>query len=368
MSKSKKITRGVLFALLAALILYSLTMLCLFIPTFRTMSTVKKLSDYPYYKMTYSADYNMDKLLSQGGASTDDELVSFVIKNALHGLPVHIDYEIPDTGCSAFKAVGAEGTVLMGRNLDADKTPVLTLFSAPKDGFKSVSCVDLAFLGYTSDYLPDSFVDRFTALAAPYFPLDGMNEKGVCAAVLDIYSAAVQQDTDKTDITTTMAIRLILDHASSVEDALDILSEYDMHASANCNYQFLIADSTGRSVIVAYDGNKEIVTEGKGNYQLCTNFYVCDVSCEHEDVGMRRYDSADNLLRKYDGTLTKSLAMDVLSAAQSDDKTPDEGFGPEDITPTQWSEVFDLTGRSVTIAVGRDYADTYTFGVTDTVD
>lgn len=45
-------------------------------------------------------------------------------------------------------------------------------------------------------------------------------------------SPGFRQDTGKLDLTTTTAVRLLLDKASDVEEALELLSQYAMHASA----------------------------------------------------------------------------------------------------------------------------------------
>lgn len=64
--------------------------------------------------------------------------------------------------------------------------------------------------------------------------------------------AAISQDTDKTDITTTTAIRLLLNQAATVEEALDMLGQYDLHVSMNYKVHFAIADAAGNSVAVEY--------------------------------------------------------------------------------------------------------------------
>ena len=106
--------------------------------------------------------------------------------------------------------------------------------------------------GYNSENLPTSLVKGIMTLAAPYAPLDGVNEKGLAVGVLQIKTTPTNQQTDKVDITTTSAIRLLLDRAATVEEAIELLSQYDMHASANSCYHFHIADANGGSVIVEY--------------------------------------------------------------------------------------------------------------------
>ena len=76
--------------------------------------------------------------------------------------------------------------------------------------------------------------------------MDGMNEKGLCVAVLVIQdSPGFRQDTGKPDLTTTTAVRLLLDKASDVEEALELLSRYDMHASSGMMVHFALADVSG---------------------------------------------------------------------------------------------------------------------------
>ena len=79
-----------------------------------------------------------------------------------------------------------------------------------------------------------------------------MNGKGLAVGVLLIDAKPTNQNTKKVDITTTTAIRLMLDKAKNVDEALKLLSSYDMHSSANSCYHFQICDSSGKSVVVEW--------------------------------------------------------------------------------------------------------------------
>ena len=132
-------------------------------------------------------------------------------------------------------------------------------------------------------------LDEVKTLAALYAPLDGMNEAGLAVSVNMIRdSAAIGQNTDKPDITTTTAIRLLLDQAGNVEEALELLGQYDLHGSMGMMIHFAIADSTGRSVAVEYVDNEMIVTETP----VLTNFYLAEG--EKQGIGTQqsheRYD------------------------------------------------------------------------------
>lgn len=109
--------------------------------------------------------------------------------------------------------------------------------------------------------------------AALYAPLDGMNEKGLAVSVNMIQDAAtIAQDTEKPDITTTTAIRLLLNKAATVDEALELLKQYDLHASFGMMIHFAIADNSGRGVAVEYIDNEMVVSETP----VVTNFYLAE--------------------------------------------------------------------------------------------
>lgn len=115
--------------------------------------------------------------------------------------------------------------------------------------------------------------DEIKTLAALYAPLDGMNEAGLAVSVNMIQdSATIEQDTGKPDITTTTAIRLLLDQAGDVDEALNLLKQYDLHASMGMMNHFAIADAAGRSVAVEYIDNEMIVIDTPA----LTNFYLAE--------------------------------------------------------------------------------------------
>ena len=59
---------------------------------------------------------------------------------------------------------------------------------------RQLSTVNLAFLGFGEDKLPETFKEKIITLAASYAPLDGINEKGLTVAVLRIGDEPTNQD------------------------------------------------------------------------------------------------------------------------------------------------------------------------------
>lgn len=133
--------------------------------------------------------------------------------------------------------------------------------------------------------------DEMLTIAALYAPLDGMNEKGLCVSVNMIQdNTTIQQDTGKADITTTTAIRLMLDKAATVEEALELLGQYDLHASFNYMIHFAIADSEGNSVAVEYIDNKMVVIETP----ILTNYYLAEG--EKQGIGTSQSHLEDGII------------------------------------------------------------------------
>ena len=91
------------------------------------------------------------------------------------------------------------------------RTDLAVVRTNPKDGYSSVSVVNLSFLGYNENYTPDKLLDRINTLATAYFPLDGVNEKGLAVGVLQLQAPVTAQDNGKPDLGTTVAIRAMLD-------------------------------------------------------------------------------------------------------------------------------------------------------------
>lgn len=136
MSKKFKIVGLSIASLVLAL---SIGVGSLFFGEIRTLMSFKELNDQPFYEMTYYADYGLDEFL-ESGAATDDELVSFVTKKILKGVSFEVN---PDGACSTFIATTPDEDDLFGRNFDYVPSIGLIVRTAPKDGYESISVVNL---------------------------------------------------------------------------------------------------------------------------------------------------------------------------------------------------------------------------------
>ncbi len=326
----------------------------------RTLLSVKERDDKGIYEVNYAADYKLDELLESGGAATEEELVQYILKIMLKGLPIDVPYEIPNLACSTFVAKTDEGGYIMGRNLDNQQTDLAVVRTAPKDGYKSVSVVNLSFLGYNENYTPDKLLDRINILATAYFPLDGVNEKGLAVGVLQLQAPVTAQDSDKPDVGTTVAIRAMLDKCATVQEAVEFLKTVDMYAAARGCYHFQISDATGNSVVVSYVNNEMVITEKKDGILAATNFYLHDVPFEYEAQGMDRYEILIDNLTENKGVLSAQEGMKLLNSVNITGTPPDEKGR---VYSTQWSSIYDLTNPSLTLCADMDYANPYVYNV-----
>jgi hypothetical protein len=237
--------------------------------------SIHKLQD-GLYVMEYRGDYGFDAFLARGGAADDSAVADYLIGFLSGGYYRKADNEIKpgDFGCTTVCVKDQNGAVYFGRNFDWAKGRAMIVHTVPEDGYESLSTCDLDFLGFGDDYTPDgSMQERIQTLAAIYVPLDGMNEKGlVIADLMAGDDEETHQKTDKPDLTTTTAIRLLLDRAANVDEAVELLKQYDMNSSIGAAHHFSIADKSGKSVVVEYVNGEMLVAETN----IVTNHYLAD--------------------------------------------------------------------------------------------
>ncbi len=330
-SDMKKILKRIILILACFIMVAVFTAGALFFNELRSLSTLKKVDDYPMYTMTYYGDYGFDEFL-EIGAEKDSDIEAFVTKRLLKGLP--IDLGITGDGCTAFVTNNDAGEVIFGRNFDFDYTPSMQVKTTPKDGYASISTVNLTFAGYSKDSLPEGF-NSFLALAAPYLPFDGVNEKGVAMALLAVPQVQFNNDENKVTLNTTTAIRLVLDYAATVDEAVELLRNYNIYFSADVNCHYLIADATGKSVIVEYwDGTLQTV-EPESDYQVASNFVAYNgLNIGEGFTEFDRYNEVVQCIESNDGKLNEQQAIDLLREI---------GIYDGDTDKLQWSVVYNLT-------------------------
>ena len=296
------------------------------------------------YTMTYEGDYGLDDFLEQGGASSSNEIAAFVCNQLFYGLVSPPDVQPAEFGCSFITSKDKDGNMLIGRNFDWPdcQSPVVVIHTRPEKDYASVSTACISFLGFGDDWKPKGLSDKMALLAAIYAPLDGMNEKGL--VVSDLVAGdhtKTDQNTGRVNLTTTSSIRVLLDKAANVEEALRLLESCDMHSDIDFSHHLAISDAKGRSVVVEWVDNKMLVVESP----LCTNHYLAesrlkDYSLYSED-SHRRYDSMQQMRDSLPVMKTNDVVESISRVASK--------------KMTRWSVVFDSKALSTTYYQYSDF-------------
>lgn len=299
----------------------------------------------------YEGAYGFDEFLSQGGASSDAEVVSYLTTNVLSGANGLSLDGIP-FGCSTISVKDENGNALFGRNFDWNTCNAMIVQSIPENGYASISTVNTDFINMSGMRL-SSLPDKVQAIICLYAPLDGMNEKGLAVSVNMIQdSATISQNTDKPDITTTTAIRLLLDKAATVNEAITLLGEYDMHASMGYMMHLAIADCDGNSVAIEYVNNEIVVTETP----VVTNFYLAEG--DKHGIGTQQSHQRYDILMK---TLADAKVWNMNGVRDALSSVSKKNFG--EFESTEWSAVFNQSTGEAHYYHRENYGERFTFSL-----
>lgn len=296
----------------------------------------------------YEGDYGFNTFLEQGGADSDAGVAAWLTSQ----LEQDVFLSGNSFGCSTLSVENRDGGYLFGRNFDWNTCNGLIVSARPENGFSSVSTVNLDFIRSGGMDI-SRFPDQIQAFVSLYAPLDGMNEKGLAVSVNMIQdSAAIHQDTGKPDITTTTAVRLLLDQAEDVEEAVELLRQYDFHSSMEMMVHLAVADAEGKSVVVEYVDNEMIVTETP----VVTNFYLAQG--EKQGIGTAqshtRYEILMQALEEH-GEMTEIEVRDALDSVSKDN------FG--EFESTEWSIVMNQETKELIYYHREDYETGYIVSV-----
>ncbi len=274
---------------------------------------------YPLYRMQYRGAYLLDSLLDKG---IDGPLLRRLLRTVS-----------PDA-CTSFAAWNARDDVLFGRNLDWSHKPSLLLYTDPPDGYASISMVDLYYLGL--DGMAEiRWSKRLPLLVAPHAAIDGMNEYGLAIAQNAAPPRQTPKDPNKPTLLSSQIIRLVLDRARDVNEAVALIRRCNVAFAGTCVH-FHIADASGASVVVEYgDGGIEVVRGDSA--RISTNFLLseeCDPDCW-------RYRVASGLIDEVRAGTSFVEPMRLLRATSQSN--------------TIWSVVYNLSTGDIRLVMGRNY-------------
>ena len=337
------------------------------------------------YEMDYTADYKLNEAL-EAQIKDINGLTQFAAKNLFDVQPKTAPRMDFGAGCSAF-AVNEKGTssYFMGRNYDfchkgADgketEIAAIVVKTHPWGGKRTVSVVDGYWLGMNKGFMTDGKTDLSMLMAAPYAFMDGINEDGFAIGVLHLDGNPTKQtDASKKNIYMNVAMRLLLDKASDVDEAVALLNQYNMHMTspAGGSFHFYMADAKGKYAIVEYVSEKGNIDESpwkihvmKDNdrYRYVTNFYVSDYMKDtpygvKSDHGKDRYEKLARTL------FNANFSLDMHGVVNLLDQVSQAPNVKVPTSHTQWSSIYNLSQKKLSLYLLREYygVDAFEFDV-----
>ena len=296
----------------------------------RSLASVRRVDDYPLYVMHHYGDYGFGAFLQRGIGQG---------QAGSTGTPPGSAW-----ACTVFAALNPSANALLGRSFDWCNRQTLLMFTDPPDGYASVSLVDVSYLGFPRDN--PSWADRRALLEAPYLPFDGMNERGLAVGMMAVSHAQDSDSPQKVTISSLHAIRLVLDYAADVDEAISLLQGYTIDFGSP-PIHYLLGDRSGHSAVIEYLDGEMTVLRNDQPWQVSTNFILAQERPVGAGSPCWRYNRAYSRLEQSQGAISSAEAMSLL----------------EDVSQanTMWSVVYDMTGGDVQVAMGRQFNQVHSF-------
>ena len=158
---------------------------------------------------------------------------------------------LPADGWACTVFMSAAASPMLGRNFDFHDEPALVLHHRPPGAYRSVSLVDISYLGVDRANL-DKVDDPGQLEDASRLPFDGMNEKGVAVAMAAVPNARTPTGRQ---VGSLGVMRQVLDDGrerrarrsrSSRSASIDFSGGPPLH--------YLVADATGAGAVIEYVG------------------------------------------------------------------------------------------------------------------
>ncbi len=288
-----------------------------------SLASLEQIDDFPLYTMIFYGEHT-----------------EVSVSNVSEEYQAH-----PPRSCSLFASYADPDNVIFGRNFDWDFSPALLLYMDPPDAYASVSMVDIYYLGYGGEaayeLVEQPLDERIGLLDAPLLPFDGINETGLVVGMAAVPDGGMVMDPAKETIDSVMIIRKILDQAANIEEALEIFRAHNIDMYGNYLH-YLIAEESGRSVLVEFSEGEMVVMPNETDWQIATNFLLSEAWAD-PGIHCGRFESIRNALQETGGRISSSQAIQLLeNVAQPS---------------TQWSALYRLSAGEIWLVMGREYSN-----------
>ncbi len=311
----------------------------------RTLASLRRVEGN-LYAMRFYGDYSND-LASQRSSPSHRGPQPLFASDPFH--------------CSLFSVFGDSESFLLGRNFDNPsgwRCLTLITWSDPSFGYASVTPVRLRDVGFgpSTDFETMPFVQKRQLTRTINFCPDGINEHGLVMGLANVTPQRYAPNPDKGSISCTEWVRKVLDYAKTVDEAAEITRHYNIANSGTPNLATLdvhaiVADSSGRSIILEPAQGEMKVIPNAGLWQVMTNIPVYNVPLDLLMTGCWRYERIYSRLLLHNGVLGSNDSMALLSEVAN--------------VWTEWSAVYDMANKRILLALDYSYNPIYEFRLDD---
>jgi hypothetical protein len=305
----------------------------------RTLQSIRLIEGTTTYFMTY-----------YGSHGTVNDLFQEIDE-----VPFEQDQRI---SCSTFSASTPAGEPIFSYNNDnAGADWMLVILADPPDAYATMCITSTRFCGIRqyAQRAQDTHMRDFV-LNAPFLSFDGINEYGVTMSPMNNDDGELVDDPDKRSLHGLTTIRLVLDSARNVPEALVLLNRYNNTFSNQIHY--LLSDAYGNAVVIEYYDGQVVPTWKSGPFQICTNNRVNGYQNDaaHWSMVCWRYSYLLSWLSACNGIVTEERAFAFLTgvAVQPTNDSPGR---------TVWSSVYNNINGTWKLVLDREYNQVYSFSM-----
>ena len=196
-----------------------------------TIESLAHLDDHPLYSLTWEGE--PAALTPPDEAEAGGQLTGFA--------------------CTLFAASPVNGSALVARNFDWDPGPASVMESTLNSGRPTLAVTDLRYSGIEAGSDLEDPAKAAGLGRAEAYAFDGMNDAGVFIGLAADEQAEPSVTSGRKWIGGLSIQRMVLDHAASLEDALDLFDDHNVDFTGGPGLHYLVADRTGAKAVVEYD-------------------------------------------------------------------------------------------------------------------
>jgi len=157
-------------------------------------------------------------------------------------------------------------------------------------------------------------------------------------------------DPGKVTLDSLEVIRLLLDQAADLDEALALLEQVNVDFGGGPPLHYLLSDRAGRSAVVEFIDGRPQILRSPVAWQVSTNFLLLEETPNGASSSCWRYNTAAQRLDQARGVLEMNQAMGLLQQVSQPGGSA-----------TLWSVVYNQSSGAIDVVIHRAYNQVYTF-------